>query len=333
MPRQFYLIIGFLFLVAATIGLMIAAIFLLNEDTSFWTTSQEKPAQNSPMLVPQPAPEINIYRTGTAKKPTLTISWKNLAKDTIRIRVFRSGACTIEEWQLWKIINVHGMTEGIVEIALKLSEANCTFAYYTETANEAGNVSWRSSAAPASTDVPPNLTVPTSTVATVSDPPPNPPPPPAPPPAAPPPTTPTSTPTSTTPTTPTSSATSSTPGTTTSTPSGPERNTYYTPQSTVSGYDNPPAGEFWIQHTHQYLEIGWQNLPATTGRIIVYRGDTSSGPWEVLLDQTSPDPTGPYVIRLSDDSLTEPHYYRLEAQNNGIVTGSYGPYLLEALSS
>ena len=36
MPRHFYLIIGFLFLLAATIGLMIAAIFLLNEDTEFW---------------------------------------------------------------------------------------------------------------------------------------------------------------------------------------------------------------------------------------------------------------------------------------------------------
>ncbi len=182
MPRHFYLIIGFLFLLAATIGLMIAAIFLLNEDTEFWSTPENSPAAQDPgTLVPQAAPEINIYRTGTARKPTLTITWKNLAKDTIRIRVFRSGACTIEEWQLWKIINVHGMTEGIVEIALKLSEANCTFSYYTETANEAGNVGWRSDAAPASTDVPPDLTVPTSTTATLSDPPPNPPPPPAPP--------------------------------------------------------------------------------------------------------------------------------------------------------
>ncbi|MEY4731335.1 MAG: hypothetical protein RL681_281 [Candidatus Parcubacteria bacterium] len=331
MPRHFYLIIGFVVLLAATIGLMVAAIFFINEDTGMWSVPDNSPAAPSAStLVPQPAPEVTIYRTGTAKRPTLTITWKNLAKDTVRINVFRSGACAIDEWTLWKIINVYGMSDGIVEIALKLSEANCTFSYYTETTNGSGNVNWRSAAGPASTNIPPDLTVPTSTVATVSDPPPQTPPPAAPPPSAPPPTA-TSTPTSTPSASPTSTATS-TSGSSTSTAPGPDQHTYYTPQSTVSGYENPPAGEFWVQHTHQYIEIGWQNLPATTGRIIVYRGDTTTGPWEVLLDQTSPDPTGPYIIRLSDDSITDPHYYRLEAQHDGIVTGSYGPYLLQALA-
>lgn len=331
MPRHFYLIIGFVFLLAATIGLMIAAIFFINEDTSFWTAPGNGPTgQNSPALVPQPAPEIAIYRTGTANKPTLTVTWKNLSGDIARINIFRSGACAIEEWQLWKIINVYGMKDGVIEIALKLSEAKCTFSYYTETTTDTGNVTWRSSAAPASTDIPPDLTVPTSTTATVSDPPPE-----TPAPAAPPPTSPgtaSSTPTSTPATTPTSSPTS-TPGSGTSTPPEADQHIYYTPQSTISGYDDPPAGEFWVQHTHQYLEIGWQNLPTTTSRIIVYRSDTASGPWEILLDQTSPDPAGPYVIRISDDSLSDPHYYRLEAQNEGGVTGSYGPYLLQALGT
>ncbi len=334
MPRHFYLIIGFVFLLAATVALMVAAVFFINEDTQLWTSpGNNAPAGGETNIIPQPAPEIHIYRTGTAQKPTLTITWKHLTGDIAHIKVFRSGACAIEEWMLWKIINVYGTSEGMVEIALKLSEAKCEFAYFTETVTEAGNVTWRSSAAPASTDIPPSFGVATSTTATVSDPPPQTNPPPAPPPTAPP--TPTSTPTSTPVTTPTSSPTSTTtssnPGSGTSTTPGPEQRTYYTPQSTVSGYDNPPAGEFWVQHSSQYLEIGWQNLPSTTSRIIVYRGDTSSGPWDVLLDQTSPDPTGPYVIRISDDSLTEPHYYRLEAQHNGTVTGSYGPYLLEAL--
>jgi hypothetical protein len=334
MPRNFYLIIGFIFLLAATIALMVAAIFFINEDTDLWTLPGDNaPKQDQGNIVLQPAPEIHIYRTGTAQKPTLTITWKNLSGDIAHIKIFRSGACTIEEWMLWKIINVYGTSDGAVEIALKLSEAKCEFSYFTETVTEAGNVTWRSAAGEANTDVPPDLTVPTSTTVTVSDPPPQTQPPPAAPPAAPPAPA-TSTPTSTPQTTPTSSPTStpSTPGSGTSTTPGPEQRTYYTPQSTISGYDNPPAGEFWVQHSHQYLEIGWQNLPQTTSRIIVYRSDTSSGPWDTLLDQTSPDPTGPYVIRISDDSLTEPHYYRLEAQNDGVVTGSYGPYLLEALN-
>ena len=114
---------------------------------------------------------------------------------------------------------------------------------------------------------------------------------------------PTSTPSSTPPQA-TSTPTSSSPGTPSSTPtSSGNPNIYYTPQSGISGYDDPPSGQFWVQHVHQYIEIGWQDLSPATTHIVISRAVSSNGPWATLIEQQNIDAAGPYGIRIADDSI------------------------------
>jgi hypothetical protein len=342
MARNWYLIIGFSIILIATVALIVAAVFVLSNDTSFSLFAPEpppKPAPAPPIRL-QPAPEINIYKGGDAKKPTLIIVWKNLPGDTAKINIFRTGACAISDWEIWKIINVFGLQAGAVEIALKLSEARCDFSYRTETASQGGKTSWSSNPLLPEDVLPPDFAMPTSTPATVTDPPP--PQPPNAPSTSPPSGTPSSTPqpgeSSSTPSStalspqPTSTP-SSTPSSPSPTSSTPEQNTYYTPQSTVSGYENPQSGQFWVQHVNQNIECGWQNLPSGTTAIVILRSAQPSGPWGSLIEQGNPDVVGPSVIRLVDDTLNTSQYYLLEAKSGGTVLQTFGPVLLAPIGS
>ncbi len=107
---------------------------------------------------------------------------------------------------------------------------------------------------------------------------------------------------------------------------------YYNPQGGISGYGQPQSGNFWVQHTDNKIDIGWQNPPAGTTKFIVSRSQNQNGPWSAVLTQQNPPSGGPYSIKILDHTLYEPYYYKMDvygAQNN--ITATYGPEHLPAL--
>lgn len=108
---------------------------------------------------------------------------------------------------------------------------------------------------------------------------------------------------------------------------------YYTPQGTISGYGQPRSGSFWVQHTDNKIDIGWQNFPAGTPSFIVSRSQNQSGPWlQVLAQQNPPTTGGPYSIKILDHTLYDPYYYKMDIYDqDGDITASYGPEYLPPL--
>ena len=292
-------------------------------------------------LVKSPAPPkvtVEIQRSKT--EDVLIVRWDNIPRNTARIKIYRARAGTTD-WVLWKTIDITNITAGggiagggagsfignaeNGSFSISLSEpsgGNENYVYYvqaivpTDTSTGTGGgpppeeILWTS---PVTAPLVVTSTPPSTTEST--------------PPPAPPTPQPTSTaPSTTTPSQPTSSPPVSPP----TTPSGIP---YYTPQGTISGYGQPQSGNFWVQHTDNKIDIGWQNLPAGTASFVVSRSQDQNGPWVSMLTQKNPPITGgPYSIKILDHTLYEPYYYKMDVydQNNGIMA-SYGPAYLPPL--
>ena len=84
-----------------------------------------------------------------------------------------------------------------------------------------------------------------------------------------------------------------------------------------------------MKHINNFIELGWQNLSTSTDHLTVSRALAAEGPWTPLLNQTNPDATGPYTIRLVDNTIGTPHYYKLDTFVGTIFIYGYGPLLLQ----
>ncbi len=245
---------------------------------------------------------------------TLILSWQNLPIGTSQIDVFRAKlAC--ESWSKWKTTAIQDPSSGSVEI--KANENISSDCFYFKAISGSGAQTW--SSAPqgqiaylsGGSPLPQGQTNGPET------------------PSQPPPATPTSTsqpqPTSTPPPPPPQNPTSTSNPTTTY--------SYYNPQGGGTTSTNPVHTEnFWVEHVNQRIEIGWQNMPSGTDKIVVSRSAVSEGLWTKLFEQQGPFENKPYVIRLLDETINSPRYYKLEAfSSSGATLQTFGPLLLSAL--
>ena len=334
MSRRIFTVLGLTALFAA-VALTITWVFITNK--GLFGKNRTRPVFS---YAPDPliAPEINLYKSGTAKKPTIIIAWKNLTPDMARIHIYRSGACGVSDKQLWKIIEVADINgTGALEVVLRPEEANCSFFYNVETLTKNGNVTWSAPLPTETTIKPPDFSLPPHSSSTIIDPLPQPPPMPIPPPepSGPvPPSAPPTAPTSTGQASTTSSSTSPTapqpppPGGTGGPPPGPDERVYYDPKSQPTGHYTPQTGTFWVQHMTPAIEFGWQNLPSSTDGIIISRSSATDGPWSIVISQQHPEVIGPYTIRVTSDAVNQAFYYKLDTKENSTLISTYGPLLL-----
>lgn len=109
--------------------------------------------------------------------------------------------------------------------------------------------------------------------------------------------------------------------------SGTSGNPYYNPQIQITGYGTA-NGSFWVQHVNQSIEIGWQNLPPSIDTIVVSRTQDQNSPWNQILTQKNPSPSGSYSLQLVDGTLGDPYYYEMTALTGSTTIGTYGPIYL-----
>lgn len=107
--------------------------------------------------------------------------------------------------------------------------------------------------------------------------------------------------------------------------------TYYTPSGIISGTSSIPTASFWVEHVHKKIEIGWQNIPSTTNKIIIYRSKTETGGYTQLFVQENPVVGGSDFIRLDDHTINESYYYKMEARSGTTLLETYGPVFLPGL--
>ncbi len=80
------------------------------------------------------------------------------------------------------------------------------------------------------------------------------------------------------------------------------------------------------------IDIGWQNLPLGTEKFVVSRSADQNGPWLAVLTQENPPSGGPYSIKILDQTLYDPYYYKMDVYDaDGDITATYGPEYLPAL--
>lgn len=264
-------------------------------------------------------PSLSFTLKTTKNGNTLLVRWENLPADASLLKIFRSRAGE-NKWLIWKTLTITSATGG-ADIKLTAADAG-NFSYYGEVVSASSpggttsTVLWSSSPAipsPAPPDAaatpPPSSGTPPPAQSTSSQ-------------------QQAKTPPAQTTTTPPSSGAGTAP------PAGQESTStiyYYTPQVQVSSTSTPSTAEFWVYHTDQKIEIGWQNLPTSTTKIIVLRAPQESGAWAAVLTQQNPDPVGPFKIKLDDETLRSDQYYKLEARAANTLIATYGPILLPAL--
>lgn len=230
---------------------------------------------------------------------TLILLWENVPEGTSQINIYRADR-ERGEWGLWRSIPV-GETSGGVEIGI---QGPGDFTYYLETARRDGTATWRSENAPEE----PSGASGTGTAPTgsISEPPS---PPPAPrngtPPSLPPP-----------PSPPQSGG------------SG-EEGVYYTPQGEIISTSTIDLGDFWVQHVHQRIELGWKNLSDGTDKIVIDRSKTQTGGYKQLLQIDNPNQSD--FIRIVDETIDQDYYYKMEALQGTSILEVYGPVLLPHL--
>ncbi len=332
MSRRIALTVFGLCALFIAVALTITWVFIANKKSLAPNNEPPQVAPNVP--APLPAPEINIYKSGTAKKPTLIITWKNLTPDMVKIKIYRSSGCGTGERELWKIIDVQDVNDArALEIVLKPAEASCIFSYTIETLTTTGEVSWSSPTPSEASTLPPGASLPPNSSSTVTNPPPGLPsappfPPPGPVPPNPPPTPQPTSPGTVPPTTPPAPLPPPTSGGETPPPPDGNQKVYYDPESKPSGYYTPQTGTFWVQHISDAIEFGWQALPTSTNILTVSRSSATNGPWSAVIHQEQPDIIGPYTIRIASDALNQPFYYQLEVFEGTTLIAIYGPVLL-----
>ncbi|MEK7465273.1 MAG: hypothetical protein AAB631_00685 [Patescibacteria group bacterium] len=282
-------------------------------------------------------PEFNIR---IKDKHTVIVEWRYLPSLTTHINIFR-GKNANAAFAFWESLTLANsdLAAGSRELALLPGENSASYFYYLATFGTNGDPIWTSSSTvatstsildtpPPNTDGIPPMITPTSTTTI-------------------PPTTTTSTATSTTTSTPPVTSTSTTTSTeptptSTSTPPTPTSSNpfsyppgailFYSPSGQITGYIVPVDYNFWAQYVNKNIELNWQSMPTATDAIYVYRSTTNTGPWIELLIQYNPPIGAPGSIKIIDETVTQPFYYRMEARQGSQILGIYGPVFLAGLT-
>lgn len=291
-----------------------------------------------------PAPSVTLTLQQNSKEHSLMLEWQNLPSNTTALNIFRGKSASTSTWTLWKTIVIEaGQLNG--DAQFDLGAADLGYEYYVQAVNSGGSNGGGggSSGNGTSTDVlwTSNPTTPATSTTPVSgnsggggggdqnnsggsnnqsS---------------------------------TSSSTQNSGNNTSSSNSGAGNgnqnssssngnsstggnnngggngNAYYNPQIQVTGYGTA-NGDFWVNHVNQSIEVGWQNLPAGTTDIVVYRSIADAGPWNQLLEQENPGSTGSYSLQLVDGTLDDPYYYELTAFQGVSASTTYGPVYLPA---
>ena len=259
----------------------------------------------------------NIYITERDGK--LIVGWRNLPDNVTEIRVARTNKDGAEED--WIVVQTGGLSSGEFIVG-DITEEDRLFTYEFTAVSSEGGVVYQSQSSvtlnetlaglpsaepPATTSTPP---APAPTTPPSEETPP--------PVTTPPPTTP---PAETTPPV-------TTPPPTTE-PPPPQGEVYYTPEGGISGTGTVNTKTFWVAHRDNKILINWQNIPADTDVIIVYRSNSESTQGAQLIRQESVAVN--YTISLLDNTIGTDQYYRMYTYKDGAQTGSYGPELLPAL--
>jgi len=107
-----------------------------------------------------------------------------------------------------------------------------------------------------------------------------------------------------------------------------------TPQGSMSappGISPPTIPSFQVSNSPTWIEITWQNLPASTTLIVFSRADNPGGPWNIFYSESDPETAGPFTVQIIIDTPNVPFYYQLTAFENTAIIGTYGPVYLSAL--
>ncbi len=311
----------------ALIGVLLGSIGL----AYIWLPSTTPGTVATPAQQAEAKPEVHLYK----KAGGLILKWDNLPKGTQKVTIYRTKLGTTD-WKPWKTFEIDSTTLASGYIEIKTSEEFKGYIFYAEAITTGSGTStstggggsgssgdniilWQSSSTTIEV-LPPGFppiggpgasSTPSSTGtggqgnnASTTTTPPN-------------------------PTPPTPTSTSQTPSSTTGGSQAPtSTGVYYAPDGTITGTTEVQHDDFWVEHVNRSIEVGWQNLPATTNLIIVYRSTNNSGPWLELFRQE--DPMSPSSLRLLDNTLQAAHYYRMEAKHDSTVLKTYGPLLLPA---
>ena len=329
---RYYIVGGLILLVVGAGG----AFFYAFESSLPTIEPVRAPAPvTTPTAAPTPEPTKSEVSIWIKDKRTLVVEWKNLPALTNRIDIFR-GKGGGAAFSFWKSLGLAGasLSFGSQEIGIAAGDTIQNYLYYLSSIAENGSSLWTSTTTPATTE-PPVVTPPPAVT---------------PPPTTTPTPTVTSTPTSTTPevTTPTSTPTSTTPEATSTEPIStsttpiptssnpfsypPGSILFYSPAGEITGYIVPVTYTFWAQYVDNKIELNWQNIPTGTDSLHVFRSATSTGPWAGLLIQYNPPVGISGSIKIVDETVTQPFYYRMEARQGSQVLGLYGPVFLPGLS-
>ena len=109
---------------------------------------------------------------------------------------------------------------------------------------------------------------------------------------------------------------------------------YYTPSGQISTTtaSTGHTESFWVLHVNKRIEVGWQNMPSGTVKVITSRSLNSNGPWTKLIEQRGTFGSTPYVIQLLDNTITSDYYYKLDARaSNDTILQTFGPLFLPGL--
>jgi hypothetical protein len=318
LSRHSYIIIWVLALII--IGSIAILIIKLNGTTTGTGTAAVviKPPRPRPQPpAPPPAPVVSITIQKSKSGNSFVVQWENLPNGTIALEIFRGKTGTDPStWSLWKTITLTPDELASGKVVIDIGSANeAGYSFYEEAVN--GSPDNGSSTSPLWTSSP---IIPIVTTSTPPDLPPNNPP-------QQPPNNPT--PSSTNPIIPPDNASTSIPTSTSENPpQTPTGTPYYNPQVQISSYGSPQSGNFWVQHVDNKIQIGWQNLPAGTNSFTVSRSADQNGPWDTVITQINPNITGPDSIQVVDDTLGQPYYYQMTAQNGNETIATYGPVYL-----
>ncbi len=283
-------------------------------------------------LLSIPAPSVSLTIVKQRSGNSLYVQWANLPGSTAALDIFRGTKNATSGWSLWQTLSLlrGQLASGNRSIALG-RERLAGYEFYVQAVSGTGTGTAGSGGTPAplwtsAIGTPPTATSTPSTAggtpttsgqsstntatttqtSTTSSPAPAP--------------------SSTSPApAPSSTATTTSSSGSTATPAGTP---YYNPQVQIQGYLAPQPGNFWVTHTGQGIEIGWQDIPTSTTSVVILRSSNENGPWSIVFTQSDPVTAGPYTIQIVDDTFGVPYYYEMNAVAGTATAAAYGPVYL-----
>lgn len=223
----------------------------------------------------------------------IKLSWDNLPKITSYINIFRKNESG-NSWVKWITINIADIKNNFLEV-------DGGYKYAIQAVSEEGNILWSSQASAVVVSGNPVSSEP-STPSTQSNPAPQ-------------------------------LATPSTPNQPSQPiPSAPApTGDIYNIKGEVVGYAPKQTANFWVHYVNKEIELGWQNLPLNTNRLVIDRS-VNSNTWIRLFEQVNPR-TDSDFIRLIDETFTQPYYYKFNAYADDQLLATYGPLYLAPYSN